>query len=821
MRNMLRVGAFLGALLLSGPALAQSFSGELRSGSVLGNPAATDAPATDATMTSMFDRAFCGTNGGVITRTAGTWGCATMVSTGTTAAWNVNPTALSVIQGIKVAQTSPTTGSTTGEFRFNEMNCSSGVKVTTGGGTMSPFDDRVAACHKITQTVQANAGGFQIPLLLRLNHNVATNLWSGSGASDFVTLGIHMHSNAADNSATGSGTGAGMYGVNVAVELDSGAVHEHVNSINPQIIFNSGATSRFVIGNRLQRDGTGRATVLDAAISAMTLTDGQGWSNLIALNEEFGGAQSILTTGDVIRAHRPLTVANFANLSNLTVTGDIFHFPKLRATGSGTFSISNNSVAVASLPAAPSDTVLHITGADASPAAINIQTYGAAANTIPYFRGIRSRGTAAARTAVVGGDALANFLGDGYNGTGYAGGPAGMTVFAAETFGASNGAFVQFATTPIGGTTAFGRVRINDSGIVTITTNTTTALGNYPAADTNNVLRVIGVDGATARLEVDTFGAGAGGAPSFTGRAAGGTSATQSAVASGDVLASFFGKGAYGNNTYGDNAGAGVNVVANQAYTNVNQGTRLEFYSTANGASTVTQRGSIENDGGITWPRAVTGGSKGSGTINATALYQAGTQVVAGSLGSTDNVAVRADGTGGFTTQGSALVIADTTAALSVSGTSGVPVQGSSTNFTVAAGNVGQIIACTPVSSGSAISISPTNTQVTLCSISLTAGNWLMWCNPVFKTTGTTTLIYLNGSVSTAAATIQTGVGQYTSYSYSTAGLANTVLNNIGMPVGPYNISQSGTNTLYCTAQAGFAASTVDVYGGGYAMRIP
>jgi hypothetical protein len=39
------------------------------------------------------------------------------------------------------------------------------------------------------------------------------------------------------------------------------------------------------------------------------------------------------------------------------------------------------------------------------------------------------------------------------------------------------------------------------------------------------------------------------------------------------------------------------------------------------------ERGRIVNDGGIVWPAAVTGGSKGAGTINATGLYQANVQV--------------------------------------------------------------------------------------------------------------------------------------------------------------------------------------------------
>lgn len=55
--------------------LAQSFDGEIGAGHVLGNPSTSAATATDASMTLMFDRAFCGTNNAIINRIGGTWGC--------------------------------------------------------------------------------------------------------------------------------------------------------------------------------------------------------------------------------------------------------------------------------------------------------------------------------------------------------------------------------------------------------------------------------------------------------------------------------------------------------------------------------------------------------------------------------------------------------------------------------------------------------------------------------------------------------------------------------------------------------------------------
>jgi hypothetical protein len=155
-----------------------------------------------------------------------------------------------------------------------------------------------------------------------------------------------------------------------------------------------------------------------------------------------------------------------------------------------------------------------------------------------------------------------------------------------------------------------------------------------------------------------------------------------------------------------------------------------------------------------------------------------------------------------------------------ISGSNGVPVQGSSTNFAVAAGNVGEKIACTPVTSGSPINL-VNNTPKDLCSMTLTAGNWMVWCNPIFKTTATTTVSYITSSISTATLTIQTGVGQYASQIQATAGVANATLLNIGMPMGAYYTSLSGSQNHFCVVQGGFGVSTMDAYGGMWAIRAP
>lgn len=100
-------------------------------------------------------------------------------------------------------------------------------------------------------------------------------------------------------------------------------------------------------------------------------------------------------------------------------------------------------------------------------------------------------------------------------------------------------------------------------------------------------------------------------------------------------------------------------------------------------------KGDIVITGGV-WgidPAVMTSAAR---TFNAVADVPAQRVTIGITTGATDNAALRADGTGGATMQGSALLIADTTGALSRSGGGGVPIQGTNTNDDAPAGFIGQ-----------------------------------------------------------------------------------------------------------------------------------
>lgn len=151
-----------------------------------------------------------------------------------------------------------------------------------------------------------------------------------------------------------------------------------------------------------------------------------------------------------------------------------------------------------------------------------------------------------------------------------------------------------------------------------------TNAASLPAALTGSLLQVGGADATAARVEVDAFGAQA----FFTSRASLGTAASPTALTSGTQIG--------GYNSHGYNGSAWVGPVATfrsfaaETWTSLpKQGTYAEVATTPNGGTTLTSVMRWENDGGVTVPSTVTGGSKGVGTINATGVYKAGALVVA------------------------------------------------------------------------------------------------------------------------------------------------------------------------------------------------
>lgn len=107
-----------------------------------------------------------------------------------------------------------------------------------------------------------------------------------------------------------------------------------------------------------------------------------------------------------------------------------------------------------------------------------------------------------------------------------------------------------------------------------------------PPANPGYMLSITGVDGVASRVINSSYGTGA--YALFAGRKGNGTAETPTAVANNDVIARFSGSG-YNGSAFTSTGQGRIDIVAAQNFTTANNGSRIEFYNTPNGANTVTQ----------------------------------------------------------------------------------------------------------------------------------------------------------------------------------------------------------------------------------------
>jgi hypothetical protein len=192
----------------------------------------------------------------------------------------------------------------------------------------------------------------------------------------------------------------------------------------------------------------------------------------------------------------------------------------------------------------------------------------------------------------------------------------------------------------IGGLTAAGYIDSSNRWVLGTTASSAanailTVSGNAAALPSaSGPLQVGSADGVETVMTLDTFENFIGSA--FIGRSARTSAAAPSATQAGDILAIFgaIGRGASAYSL----TNAQIRMMANQTFTGSAQGTRMDFLVTPNGSTgaAIIVAGSIENDGGLTWPRTVTGGSQGAGSGNFSSLFVAGAPVLAGVTLDTD-----------------------------------------------------------------------------------------------------------------------------------------------------------------------------------------
>lgn len=143
-----------------------------------------------------------------------------------------------------------------------------------------------------------------------------------------------------------------------------------------------------------------------------------------------------------------------------------------------------------------------------------------------------------------------------------------------------------------------------------------------------SLLRLQNVDGSASSFELVSYLNGNAVGTVLRGGAAGGTAASPTATPNSTPMLGIFG---YGYTGAAWAIGSGIQFQTTELWTTgPHTGSKILFWTVASGGNSFVNSMNLENDGGLTVPPTVTGGSKGAGSGNFTTLFVAGTAVLTG-----------------------------------------------------------------------------------------------------------------------------------------------------------------------------------------------
>jgi hypothetical protein len=128
------------------------------------------------------------------------------------------------------------------------------------------------------------------------------------------------------------------------------------------------------------------------------------------------------------------------------------------------------------------------------------------------------------------------------------------------------------------------------------------------------------------------------------------------------------------------------------------------------------------------------------------------------------------------------------------------------------AGSVGEVIS-SAVAQGSAVALT-TNNPSNVTSITLTAGDWLVYGQVAFTDAGTTATTYIAGSIGTTTASFVIAQG------FLVPGLSGGIAGVMASAVPTLRFNVTTNTTLFLVAQAQFTVSTLSAFGYVTARRV-
>jgi len=306
------------------------------------------------------------------------------------------------------------------------------------------------------------------------------------------------------------------------------------------------------------------------------VTQPGGTNNTTVATTAFVAAASVLAL--------PLTGGTLAGPGNLTIRGGVLVGAAGAVPAAGALTINS----AANPPQAAGVPPQLWTVAEGGYAYTLQDAYSAA--QYPLLQGRRSRGTAAAPSAVQANDTRVAIGGVGRGATGYFGGVSWDAIAAENWTDTAQGSYVTVKTNAPGQTGLTVRETIRqgvlignpapDPGQGALILNANAVPPPGPVLPGGTSLNIIAADGAPARVLLDTFGIN----PALSFRLASGTAAAPTAIINGAVIGqiSIFGRGA---TAYSTNRG-GINWAATENWSDTANGNQVNFLTTPNGSTT-------------------------------------------------------------------------------------------------------------------------------------------------------------------------------------------------------------------------------------------
>lgn len=224
---------------------------------------------------------------------------------------------------------------------------------------------------------------------------------------------------------------------------------------------------------------------------------------------------------------------------------------------------------------------------------------------------VRGRGTADTPTAVQSGNTMGGFYFRAHDGTDAYTTSAAIEVSASETHSPANkGTHLTFETTTNGASSRSERMRITNSGKIGIgTTSPDAALHIYSTptgAQPNRAGIIIEGEGASFGGRIATRAYSDIDPPFFSGYRALGTKAAPLALTSGKKILNLIGYGYDGASWAGNSNSPLISLETSETWSATNKGSRITFFTVANGTTATDERMRIDHDGevgiGITAP---------------------------------------------------------------------------------------------------------------------------------------------------------------------------------------------------------------------------